>query len=269
MMKRHRFSINAGGLACVLLAGSLLAGCSAQSGLAGTGASPLPVSPSRTAYEPSAAETPEPEAKAESGTPAEQTQTRETYLDDSLAGWKIEAQINGKSNIDNTLYATRDGGQEWKKIDDSRKGSFPSGSVGAVRFADERRGWVSVDTPQEGNPLLFETRDGGLSWSPTALKIPADFRTARFRPKAPLLFSGTELGLFIAQADYAAGSGEENPLLFYVTSDGGETWSDPLRSEQGELHGLSWKTKRLADETGRAWSITIEGRTWTFERGDE
>lgn len=265
MYKRYALSIHAGWLAALMLAGSLLAGCSAQSGYSDA-ASPLQVTPSAVVYEPSAALD---ESQSASAAQADPAPIREYYLNDGRIGWKIEARTDVTSGVHNRLYRTENGGAQWVKIDDSRTGSFPAGAVGAVRFTDDVQGWVAVDAAQTGDPGLYGTTDGGVSWSRTPLQVPADFADARFEPKTPIRFEGTPLGLFIAQTDGAAGSPETNPLLFYVTSDGGATWSDPIRGEAGELAGLRWQTERLSDGTGRSWSVTIDGRTWTFERSDK
>lgn len=263
MKTPHRFSINASWLAAFVLAGGLLAGCTVGDGLSQKSTSPLPVPPSSVVYEPAGKEAPSLLSKTEAAKPEP---SQELYLDNGLTGWKIEARVDDAFRVDNTIYRTEDKGATWTELDDSQKGSFPTGAVRAFRFADDTRGWVSVDTLESGDPRLYETKDGGVSWSKTELKVPADFREAWFEPKAPILFEGTQLGVFIAQTGYAADGHDVNPLLFYVTADGGATWSDPLQSEQGELNGLIWKTKRLSDGVGRSWSITVEGRTWTFER---
>lgn len=259
----HRFSINASWLAALVLAGGLLAGCTAGDGLSEKSIPPLPIPPSSVVYAPAGKEVPSASSKTESAKPEP---SQEVYLDNGLTGWKIEAQIDNESHVNNTIYRTEDRGAAWTKLDDSQTGSFPAGAVRTVRFADDTRGWVAADALEQGDPNLYETKDGGISWSKTELKVPADFRGTWFEPKTPILFEGTQLGVFIAQTGYAADGHDVNPLLFYVTADGGATWSDPLQSEQGELNGLIWKTKRLSDGVGRSWSITIEGRTWTFER---
>jgi len=260
----RRLSINAGWLASLILAGSLMTGCSVREGWSDTGASPLTVPTSSVAYETSAAQ-----AKSGAGTLTKQTENQEFYLNDGHIGWKIEAQADKDSEIENTLYRTENGGAVWQQINDSQAGSLPSGLIGSARFADTNRAWLAVDSSREGDPRLYETRDGGATWSKTELKVPASFSKAWFEPKTPILFEGTDLGLFIAQTGYPEAGQEPNPLLFYVTADGGANWSDPLHGEEGEQGGLSWRTKRLADQTGRSWSITIDGRTWTFERSDK
>lgn len=238
-----------------------------QNGFSRTGASPLTVSPSSVVYESSAAQKESKSSELRSLiTPAP---IQEFYLNDNRTGWKIEAQTDETHNVDNKLYRTENGGADWIKLDDSKIGSFPAGAVGAARFGDANKGWVAVHAPQQGDPYLYETTDGGDSWSKTELKIPVDFDTAWFDPKIPLQFEGTEKGIFIAKFEDTANKQEPNPLLFYVTSDGGAHWSDPIRSEEGELGGVSWKTDRLTDQTGRSWSITIDGRTWTFKRSDK
>lgn len=262
MNTRRRFSLYTGLCAALILTGGLLAGCSEDSKLSDSETPSLAVPPSSVVYEaPSTAEsdTNQPKKAAQAGT---------VFLDNGSTGWKVDMQLKGAFAADNTLYRTEDGGATWAKIADSVSGSLPSGMIAALRFVDEQRGWASTNTPEAGDLRLYATRDGGKTWSKSQLAIPADFERSWFEAKVPVFFEGTDLGLYIAQTEFASDGKEARPLLFYVTSDGGATWSDPLRSEQGEYGGVSWKTKRLADGTGRSWSVTISGRTWTFERSD-
>lgn len=265
MNTRRGFSLYTGLCAALILTGGLLAGCSNDSKLSDNEKAPFTVPPSAVAYETQVTSESEVNNRGAEKT-AEQAGT--VYLDNGLTGWKIDMQYHGAFAADNTLYRTEDGGEKWTKISDSTSGTLPSGMIAALRFVDEQRGWASTHTPQVGDLRLYATRDGGRTWSKSKLAIPADFDKSWFEAKVPIMFEGTNLGLYIAQTEFTADGEEAQPLLFYVTSDGGETWSDPLRSEQGEYGGISWKTTRLADGTGRSWSVTISGRTWTFERSD-
>jgi photosystem II stability/assembly factor-like uncharacterized protein len=58
------------------------------------------------------------------------------------------------------VVKTTDGGANWRElplVDDAKVREF------GVGFVDEDRGWVGTSTTG------FETRDGGLSWSPVAM----------------------------------------------------------------------------------------------------
>lgn len=266
MNTRRRFSIYTGLCAALFLTGGLLAGCSEESKLSDAENPALAAHPSSVVYEvPPAAESDTNQPKSEK---KETAQAGTVYLDNGSTGWKVDMRLKDAFAADNTLYRTEDGGATWSKLADSMSGSLPSGMIAALRFVDGQRGWASTNTLQSGDLRLYATRDGGKTWSKSQLAIPADFGQSWFEAKVPVFFEGTDLGLYIAQTEFASDGKEARPLLFYVTSDGGSTWSDPLRSEQGEYGGVSWKTKRLADGTGRSWSVTISGRTWTFERSD-
>ncbi|OWA34054.1 hypothetical protein B9G55_17125 [Saccharibacillus sp. O16] len=264
MNRRRRFSIYPGLCAVLILTGGLLAGCSNER-LSESEQRPLAVSPSAVAYEAQAIT--EAEA-ADKGAEKTAAQAVTVYLSDGLTGWKIDMQYKGAFAADNTLYRTQDGGTQWTKVVDSRSGSLPSGMIAALRFVDEQHGWAATHTPQVGDLRLYATTDGGRTWSKSVLTVPAEFAQSWFEAKVPIMFEGTKIGLYIAQTDFTSDGEEAQPLLFYVTSDGGATWSNPLQSEQGEYGGMSWKTKRLTDDEGRSWSVTISGRTWTFERKD-
>ncbi|MCQ4086414.1 hypothetical protein [Saccharibacillus sp. JS10] len=265
MNKYHRFFIHVGWLTSLVVAGGLIAGSTWDDQMTEPSSPPLSIAPSNIAYDLQIDSTNSLQnQKQVSTTPFKPSQ--EIYLDNGWTGWKIESKIDTDDEVQNILYRTEDAGATWIKLGDSGTKTFPSGIVGAIRLVNEQQGWIAIDNDQPGEPNIYSTQDGGVSWSVAEMKIPADFRQARFEPKTPILFDGTQLGIYIAQTGYAADRHDVNPLLFYVTADGGKTWSDPLQSENGEWNGLVWKTKRMADGVGRNWSITIDGRTWTFER---
>ncbi|MDO3408144.1 hypothetical protein QWJ34_00035 [Saccharibacillus sp. CPCC 101409] len=270
-----KFSAIASITAALVLSGGLLAGCSADREAAAGGRAELSVlvaaQPVKLAAEHTETANKADRKKADSKQEErEEVSTTDSILfdlPDRQTGWKLAYEAQGMFSVDNTLYRTDDGGTSWREIGDSTTGTLPSEAVTDLLFADKDRGWITTDTPRENDPRLYETRDGGLSWSKTELELPDGFGPVWFDARTPVLFEGTETGLFIANAGYM-GSGREAPtelpLLFYMTTDGGARWSPPITKESGSLGGVSWQTKRAADGK-RSWKVTEDGHTWTFK----
>ena len=70
------------------------------------------------------------------------------------------------------LLVTSDAGANWK----SR--SLPARSTSSVQFVDAQDGWAVSDA---GNPWLYRTWDGGLTWTPVGSKLVADAAASELR----------------------------------------------------------------------------------------
>jgi photosystem II stability/assembly factor-like uncharacterized protein len=112
------------------------------------------------------------------------------------------------------LYASRDGGRHWQPLASSRAedqrrfpGHVPAtgAGVGNLVLAMARRGWIIL-----GGYWLFETRDGGRTWTQP---IPQQRLNPGVDNLGPLLF-----------VDAHHGWGALQPDRLFRTVDGGDHW---------------------------------------------
>jgi len=126
---------------------------------------------------------------------------------DRLHGWLVRTFENAPGA---DLSRTVDGGRTW-----SRARELPL--LGRVVFRTTRDGWLArSDSLAVRN--LFVTTDGGLTWRPRTLPLPAGWRDARALPDVPTFFGAR--GVLPVTLFTPRRSG----VAFYVTSDIGRSW---------------------------------------------
>ncbi len=139
------------------------------------------------------------------------------FLRPSL-GWMV--------NISGNVYRTGDGGETWDLLHADEQVSFRS-----VGFADEELGWAgnlnAFSDPAPG-VALFETRDGGVTWSNV---------TDRVTGPEPVGICG----IWVADERRVYAVGRWNgPAIFVRTRDGGVSWQSrdmaPLATGLVDVH---------------------------------
>jgi photosystem II stability/assembly factor-like uncharacterized protein len=103
---------------------------------------------------------------------------------------------------DGALWVTRDGGHEWKRVDD--KVGLPGprwvSTIEASRFA-EGRAYVCFDAHRSNDdrPFVYVTEDFGATWKPVMGNLPGFGSSRCLREDVQnqnLLFCGTEFGVY-------------------------------------------------------------------------
>ncbi|MFQ5742823.1 MAG: hypothetical protein ACE5HV_04455 [Acidobacteriota bacterium] len=126
----------------------------------------------------------------------------------------LDEQMLWAGADDGPIWVTTDVGQHWRRVDTN----FPPGSptrcvvaeIEASRF-DKRRAYVAYDCHKldDIRPYLFETEDGGATWTDITGDLPEDGSTwvVREDPENPrVLYAGTEFGVYVSidEADHWA-----------------------------------------------------------------
>ena len=139
---------------------------------------------------------------AQTGSPAE------VHMDfiDPLNGWVVVRQQTSSNASDGFLFHTDDGGDSWMEL------TIPSGNP--VRFVTPLHGWT-LGGP--GSDMLYETVDGGLSWTERPVIADADWRYNIYG--LPTFTSALDGVLPIMGAEV-----DQTDVWFFVTHDGGAMW---------------------------------------------
>ncbi|MCP4544391.1 MAG: DUF1906 domain-containing protein [Chloroflexi bacterium] len=125
---------------------------------------------------------------------------------DTQTGWLVIEQATSSNFSVGALFKTSDGGDSWTQL------SIPIGEP--VYFVTSEVGWTA------GGPAgdeLYHTQDGGHTWQPQTLAAEGDRRLFYQLPT----FENARTGVLpVIVVD-----GDQTKVEFYVTSDGGRSWS--------------------------------------------
>ena len=174
-----------------------------------------------------------------------------------LAGRGVAA---GSQGVD--LYQTSDGGANWNLIsradpeNPSDQGIPFGGNKSGVTFLDSARGWVTGFIPMDGAVYLYATQDNGKTWKLVPLDLPTGWQQAQIEAKPPVFFGGQD-GILPLRASSNVGL-----MVFYVTSDGGDTWQATTPLEASGLIAIPsandiivWNGAKLhySLDAGQSW----------------
>ena len=205
------------------------------------------------------------------------------FFTDPDTGWVV--------NVKGEIYKTTDGGESWIQQLDSRRDVGPLVPFRSVGFANSRVGWAGTLIKEQ---VLFETRDGGETWTDISNRITGPmpkgicgiwvvnerviYGAGRFVKTAHFIKS-TDGGQSWTSTDMSALAGilvdvyffdENNGMIvggtdvdlsianavILVTSDGGDTWEQRYTTS-GNLGEWGWK---IAFPTPTTGYVTVERR---------
>lgn len=129
------------------------------------------------------------------------------------------------------MFRTTDGGVTWTKVTSTGTSASPNTAPGhlplgdsswGISFVNASTGYATYEYPYPGTtqPIQFySTRDGGFTWSQQTLRTP--FPANVFETLSPTFFSANDGILPVMLFTTTNQEGTD----FYVTHDGGVTWS--------------------------------------------
>jgi photosystem II stability/assembly factor-like uncharacterized protein len=202
---------------------------------------------------------------------------------DNRTGWLMAHVGAGMSHDYVVMYATQDGGANWKEVVDPMAmpdtGSLAmSCQKSGIVFVDAKNGWVTGDCGGvvPGSPYLYQTTDGGVTWTFKALPAPADVPDLYNRQQYNACGVGAPVFVSANQGMLPVNCLLENQQKrgwLYVTADGGKTWTPrPLPATYGVMDFLDanvgwWAGNDAAYDPTVArqlYSTQDGGQTWTL-----
>jgi len=203
-----------------------------------------------------------------------------------LEAWRISGvELRPAKPI---LQHTVDGGMHWTTV-----GTIPSdaNSMGSnLTFTDPKTGWLTANASKtyawdangkaipftSPSALFWETRDGGQTWAPVVLPLPAEAAANDVHLESPIFF-GSRDGLLQFQISGPPPSYVPEPLrqaptqgwthsYILTTHDGGRRWTELIRTPGGLQEGgaFFFDVSHWLLSTGPDLSETYDGgKTWT------
>ena len=168
-------------------------------------------------------------------------------------GFVLSGEPSGMHKHAVDLYQTTDGGATWtlkytnNPLVSGAGTSLPfGGNKSGMSFRDTLRGWVSGETPTTGFAYLYKTVDGGVTWAPQALTLPAGYANAFISASTPTFFNAND-GVLPVWMTLDVG---KRDLFIYITRNGGSTWT---RSTSFARQG--WNAAFVSVNDGFTWNI--------------
>lgn len=155
----------------------------------------------------------------------------------SNTGWYLASEMDhqGTGTRSFKLYQTTDGGSHWTDISGSQtvnQTTMASGiaalhlkaNLEGLTFVNDQKGYLYNKTYNETHSVyLYQTSDGGKTWSPINLKRPAEMRGNLTESLDTIHMMNGQVGTFVMNGrDLTT---DQNKFVVYTTKDGGQSWT--------------------------------------------
>jgi len=188
-----------------------------------------------------------------------------------MEGWRILVSVRGATP--QPVQHTTDGGTHWTTV-----GTLPSGAwLGNLSFTDPQTGWLAASQSKSyawdasGKPipftppaaLLYVTRDGGQTWAPVDLPLPAEAAANDVRLESPLFFGKD--GLLEFEVNGPPPTFQPDPSKPPTTQ--GWTHSYMLQSHDGGRH---WgELEQTPGGLQQGGALFFDARHWLLSKGPD
>jgi photosystem II stability/assembly factor-like uncharacterized protein len=190
-----------------------------------------------------------------------------SFLDENH-GWMLADLGLGAGSHAVAVFQTSDGGATWTQTYTNEPNlpdvahSLPLGGIKSDLVPlDAQTAWVGGVIYSPGTVYLFRTHDGGRSWLPVNLELPAGAHSFEVTiNRDQMQFVSATDGFLVVRM-----SGDSTQTIVYVTNDAGNTWTlaPTLIPNSGESVFLS--AEEAVIYNGEQLYVTRDAaRTWTI-----
>jgi photosystem II stability/assembly factor-like uncharacterized protein len=180
-------------------------------------------------------------------------------------GWALVGLGAAMSHEAVAVFRTSDGGITWTQVftDDpttaNSSDSLPFvGDKTGIAALDVNHAWVTGAQPSSDFLYIYTTGDGGSTWAQQEPTFPAGYVGAMTSTYPPHFFSASE-GVLPAGL-YSDISG----TVFYITQDGGQTWSPSTPVAINGQHSIASKNDFFVWDGGPALYASHDaGTSWS------
>ncbi|MBT3338866.1 MAG: hypothetical protein HN855_08845 [Anaerolineae bacterium] len=182
---------------------------------------------------------------------------------DAETGYALTGLGAGAGSMGVAIWETKNGGGDWDRTFLHEPGfefTLPfNGIKNGISYRDPLSGWVTGSIPKDGVIWFYRTRDGGFSWEEQPLDMPLGYESAQTSTNAPRVFDGGVILLPIYLL------GEESAMVFYRSTDNGETWTATLPVPTYGKYAIASSNEIIAWDGGTTLYASQDGgETWSF-----
>ena len=184
---------------------------------------------------------------------------------DAMHGWELVGLSAGMSHEAVAVYRTNDGGATWTRaiIDDPSVSGFSDslplvGDKNGISALDANHAWVTGAQPSDDFIYVYATQDGGTSWVHQDFSIPTGYSPAQTSAALPVFFGSSKAVLPVLLF------ANTNAAVFYVSQDGGQTWSATTPVAQGGFLAVASARDFFVWDGGTSLNASHDaGASWT------
>jgi photosystem II stability/assembly factor-like uncharacterized protein len=184
---------------------------------------------------------------------------------DPLHGWELIGLNAGMSHEAVAVFRSSDGGATWSQaiIDDPTVAGYSDslplvGDKNGITALDASHAWVTGAQPSSDFIYIYATQDGGTTWAHQNLSLPTGYSGAMTSASLPVFFSASEAVLPVLM--FANTNGTD----FYVSIDGGQTWSATKPVAQGGFLAVATATDFFVWDGAAPLNVSHDaGATWS------
>jgi photosystem II stability/assembly factor-like uncharacterized protein len=188
---------------------------------------------------------------------------------DAKRGWMMANLGAGAGSMGVAIFQTEDGGLTWTQTytnDPNQPGAGSSLPLGGLKdgitVLSLKSAWIGGVTYAPGTLYLFETRDGGRTWSRSPVAVPPGYQQAEVETTGPT-FADPDVGFLPVHLSTQNGV----MLAVYVSRDAGASWllSPTFIPQGGSTDFVSAKTGfvwngtdiYVTNDAAQSWTIVV------------